>query len=95
LLEETAPVAEPVLPTEPLADGRQEYMIRPLAALATQPALRKGEELPVYVPSQYQRYYIDLRWSFADYKQTFSSKIRCDGEQIKRFQLVHRPNHPK
>jgi len=76
LIEETAPVAEPTLPTDPLEPGSQGYLIRSLPVTARQPTLRIAQGYLCYVPSQYQRYYIDLRQTFADYKQMFSSKTR-------------------
>jgi CelD/BcsL family acetyltransferase involved in cellulose biosynthesis len=74
--DEAPPVAEPEPPAEALKDDSQGFLIRSLSVVGTQPVLRRRHGYLCYVPSQYQHYYIDMRQSFAEYKNKFSSKTR-------------------
>ena len=74
--DEAASVAEPEPPTEALQPGCQGFLIRSLGVAGRQPVLRRQHGYLCYVPSQYPRYYIDMRLSFAEYKDKFSSKTR-------------------
>lgn len=70
------PTAQPLPPGQALQAGSQGFLIRSLPVTAHQPRLRRCAGYLCYVPSQYQRYYIDLNQSFDDYKKQFSSKTR-------------------
>jgi hypothetical protein len=70
------PVAQPQPPTEALQADCQGFLIRSLGVVGTQPVLRMQQGYLCYVPSQYSRYYIDMRQSFDEYKNKFSSKTR-------------------
>ena len=63
-------------PAEPPEPGSAGYLIRSLPVLDRQPRLRWLPDFLVYVPSQYQRYYIDMQQSFSEYTANFSSKSR-------------------
>ncbi|MFZ1059048.1 MAG: GNAT family N-acetyltransferase [Candidatus Rokuibacteriota bacterium] len=86
LMEETTPVSTLQPPADPLDAGCSGFLIWSLPVQQEQPTLRSLPDYLCYVPSQYQRYYIDLRQSFADYKQKFSSKTRSTiNRKIKKF----------
>jgi hypothetical protein len=74
--DEVPPMAEPEPPTEALQADSQGFLIRSLGVVGRQPVLRKQQGFLCYVPSQYPRYYIDMRQSFDEYKNKFSSKTR-------------------
>lgn len=74
--DETPPVAEPVPPPDSLQAGSQGFLIRSLRIIGKQPVLRRRHDYLCYVPSQYPRYYIDMRMSLEEYKSKFSSKTR-------------------
>ena len=74
--DESALVAEPEPPIEALHAGCQGFLIRSLGVVGRQPVFRRQAGYLCYVPSQYPRYYIDMRQSFAEYKNKFSSKTR-------------------
>ena len=76
-LDDEAPaVAEPEAPPEAPQIDSQGFLIRSLGVVGRQPVLRRQQGYLCYVPSQYPRYYIDMRQSFDDYKNKFSSKTR-------------------
>jgi CelD/BcsL family acetyltransferase involved in cellulose biosynthesis len=86
LSEEAPPVTEPVLPIDLLEPESQGFLIHSLPVAVTQPKIRRFQNYLCYVPKQYQRYYIDLRLSFAEYKQKFSSKTRSTiNRKIKKY----------
>jgi CelD/BcsL family acetyltransferase involved in cellulose biosynthesis len=74
--DEASPVTEPEPPTEVLHANSQGFLIRSLGVVGKQPVLRRRHGYLCYVPSQYPRYYIDMRQSFDEYKNKFSSKTR-------------------
>jgi CelD/BcsL family acetyltransferase involved in cellulose biosynthesis len=74
--DEAPPVTEPEPPTEALQSTSQGFLIRSLGVVGRQPVLRRQQGYLCYVPSQYPRYYIDMRQSFDEYKNKFSSKTR-------------------
>lgn len=74
--DEAPPVTEPEPPTEALQADSQGFLIRSLGVVGKQPVLRRMQGYLCYVPSQYPRYYIDMRQSFDEYKNKFSSKTR-------------------
>jgi CelD/BcsL family acetyltransferase involved in cellulose biosynthesis len=74
--DEVPPLAEPEPPTEALQANSQGFLIRSLGVVGRQPVLRTQQGYLCYVPSQYPRYYIDMRQSFDEYKNKFSSKTR-------------------
>jgi len=76
LVEEARAVAEPEPPADPLEPESQGFLIRSLPVSVEQPKLTRRGGYLCYVPSQFRRYYIDLRQSFDEYKQRFSSKTR-------------------
>lgn len=70
------PVADPAPPEDRLEAGSEGFLIRSLPVSCALPALQKKNNFYRYISSQYQRYFIDLRQSFAGYKQQFSAKTR-------------------
>ena len=76
LSEHVPEIADPTPPTDPLEPGSQGFLIRSLPVARAQSPIRRHAGYVSYVPSQYHRYYLDLRQSFADYKAKFSSKTR-------------------
>lgn len=84
--DETPPVAEPTLPAGPTQPDSQGFLIRSLRVTGEQPTLRWAEDHLRYTPLQYQRYYIDMRQSFDEYKNKFSSKTRSTiSRKIKKY----------
>ncbi len=75
-LDDMQPVADLVPPSDPLEPQSQGFFIRSLPVNTTQPPVQHRAGYLCYVSSQYQRYYIDLQQSFADYTQRFSAKTR-------------------
>ncbi|MDQ3185820.1 MAG: GNAT family N-acetyltransferase [Pseudomonadota bacterium] len=74
--DETPPVAEPTPPADNLRTDSQGFLIRSLRIAGGQPVLRRQHKYLCYVPSQYPRYYIDMRMPLSEYKSKFSSKTR-------------------
>ena len=74
--DESPPVSELIPPTDTLQSNSQGFLIRSLRTAGTQPTLRRRNGYLCYVSSQYPRYYIDMRQSFAEYKSKFSAKTR-------------------
>jgi CelD/BcsL family acetyltransferase involved in cellulose biosynthesis len=74
--DEAPPVTEPEPPTEALQANSQGFLVRSLGVVGKQPVLRRQHGYLCYVSSQYPRYYIDMRQSFDEYKNKFSSKTR-------------------
>ncbi len=84
--DETPPVAEPVPPVDSLQANSQGFLIRSLRIADKQPTLRAQHEYLCYVSSQHQRYYIDMRQSFEEYKSKFSSKTRSTlNRKVKKY----------
>jgi CelD/BcsL family acetyltransferase involved in cellulose biosynthesis len=83
-LAEAVQQAEP--PDEPLDANCAGYLVRSLPVRGEQPKWRVAAGYISYTPLQYQRYYIDLRQSFAEYKAKFSSKSRSTlARKVRRF----------
>lgn len=84
--DETLPVAEPIPPADSLQANSQGFLIRSLRIVDKQPMLRTQHDYLCYVSSQHQRYYIDMRQSFAEYKNKFSSKTRSTlNRKVKKY----------
>jgi len=84
--DETPSVAEPAPPTDTLPVGSQGFLIRSLHVSKEQPTLLIKQDYICYVANQYQRYYIDMRQSFAEYKGKFSSKTRSTiSRKVKKY----------
>ncbi len=84
--DDTPPVTEPMPPTDPLQADSQGFLIRSLRISGKQPVLRGQHGYLCYIPSQHQRYYIDMRQSFEAYKSKFSSKTRSTlNRKIKKY----------
>ena len=62
-----------LVPTVPPADG---ILLRSHPVAERLPRVSRAEEFVRYVPSQYERRYIDLGGTFEDYLKQFSSKSR-------------------
>src|SRR5262245_45752208 len=73
LSEQASPTAQPQVPAADLAPGSEGFFVRSLPVSVEQPTLRRRDGYLCYVPSQFQRYYIDLHLSFEEYRQKFSS----------------------
>ena len=76
LVDKMPPVAMPVLPSDPLLEGCQGYLIRGQPVTAELPTISQVEGYLRYVPLQYQHCFIDLGTSFESYQKKFSSKTR-------------------
>lgn len=74
--DETLPVAEPIPPADPLETNSQGFLIRSLRIIGEQLVLRERDGYLCYISSRHQRYYIDMRQPFEEYKGKFSSKTR-------------------
>jgi CelD/BcsL family acetyltransferase involved in cellulose biosynthesis len=73
-------------PLEALAGNCAGFLLRSLPLAAAQPRWRISGPYICYTPLQFQRYYIDLRQTFADYKAKFSSKSRSTlTRKVRRF----------
>jgi CelD/BcsL family acetyltransferase involved in cellulose biosynthesis len=84
--DETPPVAEPITPADSLQANSQGFLIRSLRIADKQPTLRAQHDYLCYVSSQHQRYYIDMRQSFEEYKSKFSSKTRSTlNRKVKKY----------
>ncbi|MCK9686086.1 GNAT family N-acetyltransferase [Scleromatobacter humisilvae] len=77
LSDETRAVESPARPGDPLERGSQGFMIRALPVAGELPTLRAIDGFLRYVPLQYRHCYIDLRTSFDEYQNKFSSKTRA------------------
>lgn len=76
LTDEMPPVAELSPPSDMLDQNSQGFFIGSMPVAVPQPLVRQFPGYLCYVATQYQRYYIDLHQSFADYQKKFSSKTR-------------------
>jgi hypothetical protein len=76
LEDEDPPVSELIPPADTLQFNSQGFLIRSLRIAGSHPVLRRRDGYLCYVSSQYARYYIDMRMSFAEYKAKFSAKTR-------------------
>jgi hypothetical protein len=74
--DESPAISELIPPTDTLQSNSQGFLIRSLRITGAQPILRRRNGYLCYVSSQYPRYYIDMRQSFAEYKSKFSAKTR-------------------
>ncbi|SCY17560.1 Acetyltransferase (GNAT) domain-containing protein [Nitrosospira sp. Nl5] len=74
--DETPAVAEPVPPADSLQAGSQGFLIRSLRITSNQPVFSRRHGYLCYVPSQYPRYYIDMRMTWSEYRSKFSAKTR-------------------
>jgi CelD/BcsL family acetyltransferase involved in cellulose biosynthesis len=66
----------PESPRADLQEGAAGYLYRSLPVPEPLPRLKISKGFITYVPSQYERYFADLRCTFEEYLQTFSSKSR-------------------
>lgn len=74
-------------PGDGIPEGCDGFLERSVPVSGPQPAYRVDGKWMTYVPSQYERYFIDLRKDFADYQAKFSSKTRSTiQKKIRRFQ---------
>lgn len=74
------------VPDEPLADDEQAYLMRCLPLPGEQPVISSQDGFMYYIPSQFHRFYIDLRQSFDEYAAKFSSKTRSTiRRKIRKF----------
>lgn len=84
--DETQAVDFPTSPAEPLESGSQGFMIRALPVTGELPTITETDEFLRYVPLQYTHCYIDLRTTFNDYQDKFSSKTRATiGRKIRKY----------
>ena len=84
--DETPPVVKPITPADSLQANSQGFLIRSLRIADKQPTLRAQHDYLCYVSSQHQRYYIDMRQSFEEYKSKFSSKTRSTlSRKVKKY----------
>ncbi|MFZ6748701.1 GNAT family N-acetyltransferase [Undibacterium sp. Ren11W] len=76
LTENVVAVEDLIPPSEECRADSQGYAIRSLPVKNAFPSISKKNNFYCYVQKQYQHCYIDMRMSFDDYKQKFSSKSR-------------------
>lgn len=80
------PEALALPPDVPLHAGLTGYVIRGCPSSAKRPLLQWREGFVIYTPVFYQRHFVDLRQSFADYEQQFRAKTRSGiKRKIKKF----------
>jgi CelD/BcsL family acetyltransferase involved in cellulose biosynthesis len=76
----------PEPPAQPLEHDCAGFLMRSHPVPAEQRRWGRAGPYISYVPLQYQRYFIDLRQSFAEYKAKFSSKSRSTlARKVRRF----------
>jgi len=86
LSNEIEPINQPRLPDAKLVDGSQGFGIRNLPIATEQPVLSLVGSFICYIPMQYPHCYIDLGWTFEQYKGKFSSKTRSTIQRkIRKF----------
>ena len=84
--DEALPVREPAPPEVLLSPGNHGFLIRSLRVAGEQPVLARRNGYLCYIPSQYPRYYIDMRLTFEEYRNKFSSKTRSTlSRKIRKF----------
>jgi CelD/BcsL family acetyltransferase involved in cellulose biosynthesis len=76
LSDGVTPTDKPQPPADARANGSRGFYVRSLPVSVEQPVLSRRDGYLCYVPSQFQRYYIDLGMTFDEYGQKFSSKTR-------------------
>jgi CelD/BcsL family acetyltransferase involved in cellulose biosynthesis len=86
LSDEVQPIAEPRPPSDPRAAGSWGFYVHSLPVAIEQPVLCRRDGYLCYVPSQFQRYYIDLKLTFEEYRRKFSGKTRSTiNRKLKRY----------
>jgi CelD/BcsL family acetyltransferase involved in cellulose biosynthesis len=79
-------IVQPPAPDADLDPGCAGFLLRSLPVDGAQPRWRVTGPWLCYTPLQFQRYYIDLRQSFDDYRAKFSSKSRSTlNRKVRRF----------
>lgn len=87
LAENVAAFDELIAPSEACRTDSQGYAIRSLPVKKIFPAIDSNGDFYCYVQKQYQHCYIDMRLSFDEYKQKFSSKSRSTmNRKINKFE---------
>jgi Acetyltransferase (GNAT) domain len=77
---------EPPPPTEELSSGLEAALVCAHPITKRLPALKFHPQAIRYVPAHYRRFSIDLRGSFKDYLNKFSSKSRKNlAREVRRF----------
>lgn len=66
----------PQVPDADLPAGVEGYLLRSMPVPTKLPRFRSEENMLRYIPSQYERYYVDLDLSVDEYLARFSSKSR-------------------
>ncbi len=80
------PILEHWIPQINLSEDEKGYLLRSLPLSQKQPKFKIEDGFIYYIPTQFDRYYIDFRQSFDDYKSTFSAKTRATiKRKIKKF----------
>ena len=86
LSDDVDPVAEPHPPADAPAGDCQGFGVRNLPVTAELPEISVAGDYLRYVPLQYEHCYIDLGWTFEEYRQKFSSKTRSTIQRkIRKF----------
>lgn len=86
LVDNTAVVSTFHPPVHELIEGSQGFVVRGLPIQEGVEVLTRTGDYYCYVPSQYKHCYIDLRQSFDQYKDKFSSKTRSTiSRKIKKY----------
>ncbi|WP_020651692.1 GNAT family N-acetyltransferase [Massilia niastensis] len=76
LVNETVPVALPVVPSDELVPGSQGFVIRGLPLSAPLPMLSRNGDYLCYAQEHYHHFHIDFSIGYEQYKNKFSSKTR-------------------
>lgn len=71
-----APVLVPRIPEQSLEGGLDGYLERSVPIVSEQPPIRMIHGMLVYLPSQYERFYVDLQQGFEEYVAQFTAKTR-------------------
>ena len=86
LTDGAAAVATLVAPDDALPKGSEGFLIRAARVTQAQPPIGTAGPYLCYVLQQYEHYFIDLRLTFEQYKNNFSSKTRSTiKRKIKKF----------
>jgi len=86
IINPAAPLIRQWLPTFNLENNEEGYLLRSLPLEHNEQKYKNKNGYVYYIPSQFQRYYIDLQKTFDEYTQGFSSKTRSTiKRKIRKF----------
>lgn len=86
LEDKAPPMINPAPPTVPLHEDSQGFLVRSIRVTKQHLILQKSQDYLTYIPYQYSRYYIDMKQSFEEYKNKFSTKtISTINRKIRKY----------